>query len=187
MLEKMKAEFEKWHRFPVTDDMDIQTEVAWMNWQAAWNAGVSTATGWRDVVDELPNEAQEVLFVRHGRTVHGAWIGGIFWHNNEKCAAATWRPMPEPPSGNRIGAIFPESPTCTKSQTGDMRRCEACRETGAIHCSDPENCGGPWTVHLTPEINEECDHAWEGGADMSQERCSKCGLSFMRFVHSCCP
>jgi hypothetical protein len=25
-------------------------------------------------------------------------------------------------------------------------RCEACRETGAIHCSDPENCGGPWTV-----------------------------------------
>lgn len=25
-------------------------------------------------------------------------------------------------------------------------RCGACRETGAIHCSDPENCGGPWTV-----------------------------------------
>ena len=82
---------------------------------------------------------------------------------------------------------FPEVPTCTKSQTDDTRRCEACRETGAIHCSDPENCGGPWTVHLTPEINEECDHAWEGGADMSQERCSKCGLSFMRYVHSCCP
>mgnify|MGYP001290376002 CR=1 FL=1 len=82
---------------------------------------------------------------------------------------------------------LPELPTCTKSQTDDTRRCEACRETGAIHCSDPENCGGPWTVHLTPEINEECDHAWEGGADMSQERCSKCGLSFMRYVHSCCP
>lgn len=117
MLEKMKAEFEKWHRFPVTDDMDMQTEVAWMNWQAAWNAGISDATGWRDVVDELPNEAQEVLFVRNRKTVHGAWIGGIFWHNNEKCAAATWRPMPEPPSGNRIGAILPEVPTFTKSQT----------------------------------------------------------------------
>ncbi len=25
-------------------------------------------------------------------------------------------------------------------------RCEDCRKTGAIHCSDPENCGGPWTV-----------------------------------------
>lgn len=41
---------------------------------------------------------------------------------------------------------LPELPTCTKSQTGDMRRCKPCRETGAIHCSDPENCGGPWTV-----------------------------------------
>ena len=44
MLEKMKAEFEKWHHFPVTDDMDIQTEVAWENWQAAWNAGAGAAT-----------------------------------------------------------------------------------------------------------------------------------------------
>ena len=56
---------------------------------------------WRDVVDELPQEAQEVLFVRGGKTVHGAWIGGIFWHNNQKCAAATWMPLPEPP---KVGA-----------------------------------------------------------------------------------
>ena len=41
MFEKMKAEFEKWHRFPVTDDMDIHTEIAWKNWQSAWNAGVN--------------------------------------------------------------------------------------------------------------------------------------------------
>lgn len=52
---------------------------------------------WRDVVNELPQEAQEVLFVRGGKTVHGAWIGGIFWHNNQKCAAATWMPLPKPP------------------------------------------------------------------------------------------
>ena len=51
MLEKMKAEFEKWHGYPVTDDMDIQTEVAWENWQAAWSAGISAAP----VVDELQN------------------------------------------------------------------------------------------------------------------------------------
>ena len=93
------------------------------------------------------------------------------------------RPWDEAESSGSL----PEVPTCTKSQTGDTRRCEACRETGAIHCSDPENCGGPWTAHLTPAINEECDHAWEGCADMSQERCSKCGLSFKRYVHSCCP
>lgn len=56
---------------------------------------------WRDVVDELPQEAQEVLFVRSGKTVHGAWIGGIFWHSNQKCAAAYWMPLPEPP---KVGA-----------------------------------------------------------------------------------
>lgn len=175
MLEKMKAEFEKWHRFPVTDDMDIQTEVAWMNWQAAWNAGISAATGWRDVVDELPNEAQEVLFVRHGKTVHGAWIGGIFWHSNQKCAAATWRPMPEPPSGNRLGAILPEMPTCTKSQTPiDWGRVEQAEALGMA-------------VFLTPAIVEDCDHGWEDPDGNPTERCTKCGLSFMRYVHSCCP
>jgi hypothetical protein len=24
------------------------------------------------------------------------------------------------------------------------KRCEPCRATGAVHCADPENCGGPW-------------------------------------------
>ena len=33
------------------------------------------------------------------------------------------------------------------SEWSDERlRCEPCRETGLVHCSDPENCGGPWTV-----------------------------------------
>ena len=59
------------------------------------------APRWRDVVDELPQEAQEVLFVRGGKTVHGAWIGGIFWHSNQKMAAATWMPLPKPP---KVGA-----------------------------------------------------------------------------------
>ena len=86
------------------------------------------AMRWRDVVDELPQEAQEVLFVRGGKTVHGAWIGGIFWHSNQKMAAATWMPLPKPP---KVGA------------SGTAKRCEPCRETGAIHCSDPANCGGP--------------------------------------------
>lgn len=53
---------------------------------------------WRDVSEELPQEAQEVLFVRDGKTVHGAWIGGIFWHSNQKMAAAKWMPLPLPPN-----------------------------------------------------------------------------------------
>lgn len=55
------------------------------------------APRWRDVADELPREAQEVLFVRNGKTVFGAWIGGIFWHNNQKMAAAYWMPIPKAP------------------------------------------------------------------------------------------
>lgn len=53
---------------------------------------------WRYVAEELPHEAQEVLFVRGGKTVHGAWIGGIFWHSNQKMAAAKWMPLPLPPN-----------------------------------------------------------------------------------------
>ena len=56
------------------------------------------APHWRDVSEELPQEAQEVLFVRGGKTVHGAWIGGIFWHSNQKMAAAKWMPLPLPPN-----------------------------------------------------------------------------------------
>lgn len=59
---------------------------------------IERAPRWRDVADELPQEAQEVLFVRGGKTVHGAWIGGIFWHSNQKMAAAYWMPLPLPPN-----------------------------------------------------------------------------------------
>ena len=59
------------------------------------------APRWRDVADELPREAQEVLFVRDKKTVFGAWIGGIFWHNNQKMAAAYWMPLPLPPEESK--------------------------------------------------------------------------------------
>lgn len=65
------------------------------------------APRWRDVADELPQEAQEVLFVRSGKTVHGAWIGGIFWHNNQKMAAAYWMPLPNPLSAALSGEVQP--------------------------------------------------------------------------------
>jgi len=62
---------------------------------------LAEAPRWRDVVEELPQEAQEVLFVRGGKVVHGAWIGGIFWNSNQKMAAAQWMPFPKPP---KVGA-----------------------------------------------------------------------------------
>ena len=64
---------------------------------------IERAPRWRDVADELPQEAQEVLFVRGGKTVHGAWIGGIFWHSNQKMAAAYWMPLPLPPNAKLTG------------------------------------------------------------------------------------
>ena len=75
------------------------------------------APRWRDVADELPQEAQEVLFVRGGKTVHGAWIGGIFWHSNQQMAAAKWMPLPLPPNVELRGAeqaSLAERPSRTK-------------------------------------------------------------------------
>jgi hypothetical protein len=60
---------------------------------------------WRDVVEELPKEAQEVLFVRSGKVLHGAWIGGIFWHSNQSMAAAYWMPFPSPPTLDKYANI----------------------------------------------------------------------------------
>ena len=63
---------------------------------AAAQATIAEMRGyfWRDVSDELPKEAQEVLFVRDNKVVHGAWINGIFWHSNTKMVAAKWMPFP---------------------------------------------------------------------------------------------
>ena len=70
---------------------------------------------------------------------------------------------------------LPELPTCTNSQTAiDWARVEQAESLGVA-------------VHVTPAIDEGCYHDWENGEDGNPERCSKCGLSFMRFAHSCCP
>lgn len=45
---------------------------------------------------------------------------------------------------------------------------------------------GAKLVHVTPAINEECDHDWREGADGNPEQCTKCGLSFTRYIHCCC-
>ena len=76
----------------------------WMNDLYDAADAIERAPRWRDVADELPQEAQEVLFVRGGKTVHGAWIGGIFWHSNQKMAAAYWMPLPLPPNAEVRGA-----------------------------------------------------------------------------------
>ena len=62
---------------------------------------------WRDVSDDgIPTEAQEVLFVRGGETLHGAFIGGVFWRSNKQCAALYWMPLPKPPKA--IAATEPK-------------------------------------------------------------------------------
>lgn len=33
----------------------------------------------------------------------------------------------------------------SKSPWGEKKRCLDCNDTGLSHCSDPLNCGGPWT------------------------------------------
>lgn len=32
-----------------------------------------------------------------------------------------------------------------RARSMNGKRCEPCRQTGAIHCADPANCGGPWS------------------------------------------
>lgn len=59
---------------------------------------------WRDVAHEVPEEAQEVLMVRDGKTIHGAWIGESFWHSNQKVVAAYWMPLPKPIVGWTLDA-----------------------------------------------------------------------------------
>jgi hypothetical protein len=53
---------------------------------------------WRDVDYEVPEQAQEVILVLGEKVVHGAWIGGMFWHNNRKVEATKWMPLPQPPN-----------------------------------------------------------------------------------------
>lgn len=33
-------------------------------------------------------------------------------------------------------------------------RCPECRAVGAIHCANPENCGGPWDKHSNTKLLE---------------------------------
>jgi hypothetical protein len=45
-------------------------------------------------------------------------------------------------------------------------------------------------MHVTPAINEECDHDWEYEEDDGQQTptvCKKCGLSFTCYMFCCMP
>lgn len=42
-------------------------------------------------------------------------------------------------------------------------------------------------VHVTPSINESCDHDWVEDSDGNPEHCAKCGLSFTRYIFCCFP
>ena len=44
-------------------------------------------------------------------------------------------------------------------------------------------------VHVSPSFDNTCDHYWpegEYGTDMDGA-CTKCGMSFQRYIHCYCP
>ena len=43
-MSRCKDAFEEWYQLGVCMHMDIQTEIAWENWQAAWNAAIASLT-----------------------------------------------------------------------------------------------------------------------------------------------
>lgn len=47
-------------------------------------------------------------------------------------------------------------------------------------------------IHASPAIDESCDHDWRHGEDHDgqqgdPEQCTKCGISFTRYIFCCCP
>jgi len=113
----------------------------WMNDLYDAADAIERAPRWRDVADELPQEAQEVLFVRGGKTVHGAWIGGIFWHSNQKMAAAYWMPLPLPPN-NGWNA-------CRAAMLASGGKASVQWETCESQCTC-KVCGTVWTAPEPP-------------------------------------
>lgn len=54
--------------------------------------------------------------------------------------------------------------------------------------TDPEkNDDEMVTIHVTPMIDETCEHDWVDGEDGNAEYCAKCGLSFTRYIFCCFP
>lgn len=39
-------------------------------------------------------------------------------------------------------------------------------------------------VHLTPKIDENCQHEWPQDQPADHDRCTRCKISFARYVHS---
>lgn len=42
-------------------------------------------------------------------------------------------------------------------------------------------------MHVTPAVDDACNHEWRDGEDGNPEQCAKCGISFTRYIFCCCP
>jgi len=91
-------QYTDFERFENGEYMDDFLQQSWIGWQASREAVESVPDMWRDVDYEVPEHAQEVILVLGEKVVHGAWIGGMFWHNNRKVEATKWMPLPQPPN-----------------------------------------------------------------------------------------
>jgi len=96
MLEAMQAG--KYCGISISDEKKDGDIAVYTHPASAVKQAVSVPDMWRDVDYEVPEQAQEVILVLGEKVVHGAWIGGMFWHNNRKVEATKWMPLPQPPN-----------------------------------------------------------------------------------------
>lgn len=72
-----------------------------------------------------------------------------------------------------------------KYRPGHLLTCMS--NIGNHACDCPAGRDKLITAHVTPKIDENCRHEWsthENGETDAYGHCTKCGLSFQRYIHS---
>lgn len=50
--------------------------------------------------------------------------------------------------------------------------CDACLDTGAVHCADPSNCGGPWDARVYEMPVTDCEGCMTADACAIRGQCA---------------
>ena len=88
--------------------IELAGDMWWAHHRGAKDSGMEQIVKWIRVEDRLPEKAEPILLVNHGRTVFGVFHpSGIFeeYYLMDGCVArrqahdvSHWYPLPEPPS-----------------------------------------------------------------------------------------
>lgn len=109
---------------------------------------------------------------------------GIMMQDYEECAQVILAlPIPDYTPEEQKCSSHPDAPH------GFLRSASHTAGRYVCECEGWVPPDGFVVVHATPAIDEECDHSWVGedGKDYENpDHCSKCGLSFTRYIHCCC-